>query len=157
MAFPLHHGGVFTAPRWSFDGTMVEWHRHRGVFPDFTMVKIFLHHGEISKKCGSSQSPWWRPLDFGLETVPPNDEVIQKNAGETLPCGRNFGIQAGNSSPETWETFASPHPAMPGRRHKPSTDGERVPKTDLFHPITTHPRVGTLDVVHRRISDGRSH
>ena len=67
VVFPLHHGGVFTAPRWSFYGTMVEWHRHRGVFPDFTMVKIFLHHGEISKKCGSSKSPWWRNFELGLK------------------------------------------------------------------------------------------
>ena len=63
VAFPLHHGGVLTAPRWSFYGTMVEWHRHRGVFPDFSMVEFFLHHGVFPKKCGSSKSPWWRPFE----------------------------------------------------------------------------------------------
>ena len=30
VAFPLHHGGVLTAPRWSFYGTMVEFLRHHG-------------------------------------------------------------------------------------------------------------------------------
>ena len=49
VAVPLHHGGVFTAPWWSFDGAMVEWHRHRGVLSDFTMVEFFLHHGVFSK------------------------------------------------------------------------------------------------------------
>ena len=28
---------------------MVEWEHHRGVFPDFTMVFFFLHHGVFSK------------------------------------------------------------------------------------------------------------
>ena len=50
VAAPLHHGGVFTAPWWSFYGTMVEWHRHRGVFPDFSMVFFLLHHGVFPKK-----------------------------------------------------------------------------------------------------------
>ena len=68
VAFPLHHGGVLTAPRWSFYGTMVEWHRHRGVFPDFTMVKKFLHHGVFSKKGGEMISPWWRLFRKGVGT-----------------------------------------------------------------------------------------
>ena len=67
VAFPLHHGGVLTAPWWSFYGTMVEWHRHRGVFPDFTMVKIFLHHGVFSKSRGEMISPWWRNFELGLK------------------------------------------------------------------------------------------
>ena len=49
MLWKFHHGGGATPPWWSFDGTMVEWHRHRGVFPDFTMVEFFLHHGVFSK------------------------------------------------------------------------------------------------------------
>ena len=69
VAFPLHHGGVLTAPRWSFYGTMVEWHRHRGVFPDFTMVEFFLHHGVFSKKGGGSKSPWWRAFEPSLEAL----------------------------------------------------------------------------------------
>ena len=84
-------GGVFY-------GTMVEWHRHRGVFPDFTMVKNFLHHGVFSKKSGGSKSPWWRDFelgvmafDFGSETVSPNDEVVSKCCkGFTPPWWRFF-------------------------------------------------------------------
>ena len=74
VASPLHHGGVFTAPWWSFYGTMVEWHRHRGVFPDFTTVKNFLHHGDFSKSLEERSKirkeltpPWWRSFDFWVE------------------------------------------------------------------------------------------
>ena len=52
---PLHHGGVLTAPRWSFYGTMVEWHRHRGVFPDFTTVKCGARRAESGKPAGIFQ------------------------------------------------------------------------------------------------------
>ena len=55
VAVPLHHGGVLTAPRWSFDGTMVEWHRHRGVFPDFTTVKCGARRAESGKPAGIFQ------------------------------------------------------------------------------------------------------
>ena len=62
VAEPLHHGGVFTAPWWSFYGTTVEWEHHRGVFPDFTMVEKILHHGVFFQKCVGAKSPWWRIL-----------------------------------------------------------------------------------------------
>ena len=89
---PLHHGGVFTAPRWSFYGTTVEWHRHRGVFPDFTMVEFFLHHGVFPKKYSGLNSPWWRTFelqmeafDFGLEAFRPDDEVLSKCCKNLAP------------------------------------------------------------------------
>ena len=58
-------GGVLTAPRWSFYGTMVEWHRHRGVSPDFTMVKKFLHHAVFSRNRKELTPPWWRFFFLG--------------------------------------------------------------------------------------------
>ena len=70
----LPHGGGLLIFWWSFHGTMVEWHRHRGVFPDFSMVEFFLHHGVFSKGLEERlrirkelTPPWWRPFDFATE------------------------------------------------------------------------------------------
>ena len=87
VTFPLHHGGVLTAPWWSFYGTMVECHRHRGVFPDFSMVEFFLHHGVFPQKCGSSKSPWWRPFEHrcGVLAAPRQKLVPSKRLALLYP------------------------------------------------------------------------